>query len=68
MEFTWKFVKDGNPKRKGIYIVATKGNKKAIVCEFERGKWYLYGFETENGGKLEMSPYAWTEFPDRPKE
>ena len=68
MEITWKFVKDGNPKRKGVYLVATLGNKKAIVGEYENGKWYDFGYEGENGNKLEMAPYAWTEMPDRPRK
>lgn len=68
MEFTWYYVKDEMPKRKGLYLVATQGNKKAIPSEYEGGKFYLFEYETESGGKLEIVPYAWAEFPARPKK
>lgn len=68
MEFTWNFVKDGKPKRKGIYLAATEGNAKSIPCEYENGKFYFYKFEGENGEKVEMSPYAWADMPNKPNK
>ncbi len=67
MEIEWKYVKDRNPKKSGIYLAATQGNKKAIPCEYSGGKYYFLGFEGENGEKVEMAPYAWAEMPDKPK-
>ena len=66
MEFTWHYVKDGKPKRKGNYLAATEGNKKAILCEYENGKFYAFAYEGENGNKLELAPYAWADMPDKP--
>lgn len=68
MEFTWNYVKDGNPKRKGVYLIATEGNEKAIIGRYEGGKWYAFEYETENGGKLEIAPYAWADMPDKPDQ
>ena len=68
-EITWHNVKtDGNPRRRGTYLVATLGNKKAILGDFQQGKWVFHGYESENGNPLEMSPYAWADFPIAPKE
>lgn len=68
MEITWYYVKDKMPKKRGIYLVATQGNRKAIPSEFEGGKFYAFAYETESGGKLEIAPYAWAEFPSKPKQ
>ena len=68
MEITWYYVKDENPKKKGVYLIATEGNNKSFFGEYEGGKWYAFGYETESGGRLEIAPYAWAERPDKPRK
>ena len=68
-DFTWKYVNgDGNPKRSGTYLVAIQSSKTATLGDYKRGKWYFHGYETENGGALEMEPYAWAPYPKVPEQ
>ena len=64
---TWNYVKeDGNPKKKGKYIIAYSVNF-TLTGRYENGKWYEYGSESENGGEIVVEPYAWAKFPKAPE-
>ena len=66
-EITWHYVKtDGNPKKKGLYIIACNGDV-TFTGRYERGQWFDYGSESESGGEMKAFPYAWTEFPKAPE-
>lgn len=66
-EITWHYVKtDGNPKKKGVYLAAYSVNF-TLTGRYEKGQWWEYGSESENGGEIKIEPYAWAEFPKAPE-
>lgn len=66
VKITWNDVKENpKPQRKGLYLIAY-GAKNVAVGLYEKSEWSLYGKESENGGYIKVTPYAWAKLPDAP--
>lgn len=82
-EIKWNFIDDsydwdkgqmvntaGCPAKKGLYLAACGASGKATQLYWDKSAkvWYDVASETENGGYMKVSPYAWAELPDAPEE
>lgn len=69
-EITWNYVKDGQPKKAGRYLMSyTEGAVSVGYWNKQQHTWYFIGETTENGDPINVTTiYAWAELPKAAKK